>query len=99
MPVELTLIIRDALILLGKIQYLKEFDSGKRQLLREFLKEYDLKIKPGLLKLGQDSDAEGIIRDIIDQYENFKGPQESIEWDEQSSNVSAGLSPYKIKAK
>lgn len=60
MTTELSPIIKEALILLGKIKYLKEYDSGSRHRLGEFDRKYIKEIEPELLKLKESKDAVAI---------------------------------------
>ena len=50
MSEELTPTIKKALILLGKIQYLKKYDKNKKHLLGELVREYIKQIEPELLR-------------------------------------------------
>lgn len=67
MDEELKLIIKKALILVGKIQYLKEYDTGKRQLLHEFIREYIREIEPEFLKMKGVAEVDEIM-DIFKEY-------------------------------
>lgn len=65
-------IIKESLILLGKIRYLKKYDSCKIHLLSKLTEKYINEIEPELLKLKEDSETDDTGIDINEILELFK---------------------------
>ncbi|MCK4919230.1 MAG: hypothetical protein KAS01_02490 [Candidatus Pacebacteria bacterium] len=72
MSIKLSPIVKEALILLGKIRYLKEYDSCKIHLLGELVEKYINEIEPELLKVKESSEINDTEIDIDEILELFK---------------------------